>query len=63
MPTAMRQAPSNAASGGKTRMNFSGGITTERWVAIITISALLLLILIRRGFRGVNVLGVRASVQ
>jgi len=62
MPTAMRQAPANAASGGKSKLAAVQGMPTERWAAIIMIAALLFLILIRRGFRGVNVLGVRAGV-
>jgi hypothetical protein len=40
-----------------------GTLDTRHWTAIIVIGALLLLVLINRGFRGVNVLGVRASVS
>lgn len=53
---------SGNAKGGKQRMAAPGSWPTERWVAIITIGALLLLILIRQGFRGVNLLGVKATV-
>jgi hypothetical protein len=40
-----------------------GTLDTRHWTAIIALGALVLLILINRGFRGVNVLGVRASVS
>lgn len=40
-----------------------GGLTTEHWQAIITIGALVLLWLIGRGFRGVNVGGVSVGVS
>lgn len=39
------------------------GITPERALAVIVIVALVLLILISRGFRGVNVGGVRVGVS
>lgn len=39
------------------------GLTPERALAIIVIAALLLLILIDRGFRGVNIGGVRVGVS
>jgi hypothetical protein len=48
--------------GGTYKLNV-GAWPTERWVGLVTLIALALLILIRRGFRGVNVLGVRASVS
>lgn len=38
------------------------GWPPERWAAIVVLGSLALLILIRRGFRGVNVLGARVSV-
>lgn len=38
-------------------------LTTEHAVAVVAGSALVLLILIRRGFRGVNVGGVGVSVR
>jgi len=65
MPTAQRTAPVNAATGGGS-VKMTSRLTampTEKWVAIITLGALLLLILIRQGFRGVNVLGVSAGVS
>lgn len=62
MPTAQRQPAKNAANGGKTRLNVNAW-PTERWVAIITLAALLLLIAIRQGFRGVNILGIRTNVS
>jgi hypothetical protein len=50
------------AQGGTYKLNV-GAWPTERWVGVVTLAALALLILIRRGFRGVNVLGVRAGVS
>lgn len=35
---------------------------TERWVGLVVLIALALLIAIRMGFRGVNVLGANVSV-
>lgn len=34
----------------------------ERWAAVVVLAALGVLILIRMGFRGVNVMGARVSV-
>lgn len=53
---------SKNAQGGKQRMAAPGAWPVERWVAIFVIGALLLLIAIRMGFRGVNVMGARVSV-
>lgn len=39
------------------------GLTPERALAIIVIGALVLLILIARGFRGVNIGGVNVGVR
>lgn len=39
------------------------GWDTERWLAVIVLAALALLILIRMGFRGINVMGVSATVS
>jgi hypothetical protein len=50
-------------SGGTQRMSIMRGWDTEKWVAVIVLASLALLILIRRGFRGVNLLGVRAGVS
>lgn len=59
----MNGKTSKNAEGGKQRVSAPGAWPTERWVAIIVIAALLMLILIRMGFRGVNVGGFRASVS
>lgn len=48
---------------GRQRGSFTANVSPERWTAIIVLLALGLLILIRMGFRGVNVLGVSASVN
>lgn len=47
-------------NGGVYRLNTSEW-PTERWVAVITLAALSLLILIRMGFRGINVPGVASA--
>lgn len=52
----------NNASGGRSRMNMSG-MDTERWVAIITLLALAILILIRMGFRGIGFGGANVSLS
>lgn len=39
------------------------GLTTERALAIVVLGALLLLILLARGFRGVNVGGVNVGIR
>lgn len=54
---------SQPAKGGRQKMTAPGAMTTERWVAVIVIVALLLLILIRMGFRGVNVAGMSVGVS
>lgn len=54
MPTAMPKPSRKASEGGRVKLSI-GGMPTENWVAIITIAALVLLILIRRGFRGINI--------
>jgi len=41
----------------------TGGGKDGKYVAIVVLTALALLIAIRLGFRGVNVLGVSASVK
>lgn len=55
----------NASQGnGRTqKMSMARGWDTDKWVALIVLLALALLIAIRMGFRGVNVLGVRAGVS
>lgn len=40
-----------------------GAFTTEHAAAVIVIGALLALVFIRRGFRGINVAGVGVSVR
>lgn len=49
--------------GGTQRLSIGKGWDTEKWVAVIVLLSLALLIAIRRGFRGVNLLGVSASVN
>ena len=39
------------------------GMTTERAAAVLVIGALVLLILINRGFRGVNFFGASARIS
>lgn len=39
------------------------GITTEHATAVVVIGALLFLVLIRRGFRGISVGGVSAGLR
>lgn len=54
---------SQNAQGGKQKLTAVGAWPTERWVVVLVLLALGLLIAIRFGFRGVNVLGVRAGVS
>lgn len=53
------------ADGDPYRRNFgnSGNWPAERWSALVILACLGLLILIRMGFRGVNVLGFSARVS
>lgn len=58
--------PQNGMRGanGAQRGNFAGGVVpVERWTGIVVLVALGVLILIRMGFRGVNVFGVSAQVN
>lgn len=55
-------ANSQSDNVGRFRMNTEGW-PPERWAAIIVLSSLAALILIRRGFRGINVLGANVSVS
>ena len=41
----------------------AGGLTTPRATAVVVIGAVILLILIRKGFTGVHVAGVSVSVK
>jgi hypothetical protein len=59
----MSGANSQNAKGGKQKISAPGTWPTERWVVALVILALGLLIAIRYGFRGVNVLGIRAGVS
>lgn len=47
---------------GRYRMSTEGW-PAERWAAVVVLGALGILILIRMGFRGVNVLGANVSVS
>ena len=51
------------APGGKQKVGRMQGWPVEYWTAALVIIALALLILIRRGFRGVNVAGLSASIS
>lgn len=55
MPTKQRE------STGTYPMSLNGW-PPERWAAVVVLGSLFLLILIRRGFRGVNFLGAKVSV-
>lgn len=50
-------------SRGTQKLSIARGWDVEKWVGLIVLAALALLISIRMGFRGVNVLGVRAGVS
>jgi hypothetical protein len=54
---------SQNAKGGKQKLTAPGAWPTERVVIALVIFALGLLIAIRYGFRGVNVLGVHAGIS
>jgi len=54
-------ANSKESSAGRYVMN-TGAWPAERWAAIIVLGSLALLILIRMGFRGVNVMGASVKV-
>lgn len=54
---------SSMNNNGRYNVNNVNAWPTERWVAIVVLLALGLLMLIRRGFRGVGVLGARVSVS
>lgn len=47
---------------GSFNMN-TGNWSPERWVSIIVVGALGVLILLRMGFRGVDVFGVQAGLK
>lgn len=48
---------------GTQRLSMAKGWDTEKWVGVLVLASLALLIAIRMGFRGVNLLGVSASVN
>jgi hypothetical protein len=50
-------------SRGTQKISVTRGWDVEKWVGLLVLAALALLIAIRMGFRGVNVLGVRAGVS
>jgi hypothetical protein len=59
-------AGENAYSTGRNgtqKISMVRGWDTEKWVAVIVLLSLALLIAIRMGFRGVNLLGVSANVS
>jgi len=57
-------AGSNTAPSGRSqKMSVAKGWDTDKWVAVLVLASLALLISIRLGFRGVNVMGLRASVS
>lgn len=47
---------------GTQKISVTRGWDVEKWVGLLVLASLALLIMIRMGFRGVNVLGVRAGV-
>lgn len=49
-------------NGQLNRATFAGGISPERWTGIVVLACLGLLILIRMGFRGVNLMGASARI-
>lgn len=55
-------ASSKETKGGRYVMSTEGW-PVERWAAVVVLGALGVLILIRMGFRGVNVLGASVNVS
>jgi hypothetical protein len=55
-------ANSKETRSGTYRMSTEGW-PAERWAAIVVLGSLGVLILIRMGFRGINVLGANVSVK
>jgi hypothetical protein len=55
-------AGSNQTTTGRYVMPDVNAWSAERWAAVIVLLALGFLVLIRMGFRGVDVLGARVSV-
>lgn len=56
--------PQNASqnAGGRFVMPSTSSWPTERWAAVLVLSSLAILILLRMGFRGVNIMGASVSV-
>jgi hypothetical protein len=55
-------AQGSAVAGGKYTVSSVNAWPAERWTAVVVLGSLGLLIAIRMGFRGVNVLGARVTV-
>jgi hypothetical protein len=58
----MAQAAANQSTATGRYVINGSSLTTEGWTAIIVLSCLALLIALRMGFRGVNVLGASVRV-
>lgn len=58
----MTSTGSNQTTGGRWTMPAADAWGPERWAVVLVLLALGLLILVRMGFRGVDVLGARVSV-
>lgn len=58
----MAATGSNQTVAGRYVMPDADAWTPERWAAIVVLLALGFLILVRMGFRGVDVLGAKVSV-
>lgn len=56
------QQGSSAVAGGRFTMSAANAWPPERWAAVVVLGSLAILIAVRMGFRGVNVLGARVSV-
>lgn len=53
---------SNQTTAGRYVMPNMNAWPTERWAAVVVLGALGALVLVRMGFRGVDVLGARVSI-
>lgn len=54
---------SNTKEKGPGRYVMTSSWPAERWTAVVVLGALAFLILIRMGFRGINVMGASVSVK
>lgn len=52
----------NQNAGGRFVMPSTNAWPTERWTSVLILGALAALILLRMGFRGVNIMGASVSV-